>query len=529
MCRIVLVPDRELSAIHKKLRPAQWGDTYPVYTFLWGPSNLSDIFWTEYFYTSFWYDNDTMITISCHAQRQYAERRLCFTMYNVGEYTLECAIYGKTDAAIAETATWFWTIKHSGEGDAVLEISASGIDDDLNFDVAALQPEQLAEILYSNPQRLFRLQTGKWTAEQSVILATTSFPLQLILSQSPPRSEKRGRFTFEDEGAAFVNALENRQSSFGSLFLDTDVEDMYFSSDNLKRLLKVDKIERLRFNRLNEERILLPFSARANAVVYDIDSTDLEPEDFNVFDIATKNLTLNINVDDDDLWNEPLILFLYQMAEMGHFEGLSLHILSDWEFELDNVERLVEAVVRIIQGNKALTHLDLSRSVPFLTLTPHLHSIFKAMENHSELRTFIVEENYYSWGYRHYFWLEQLLSRNRNINVLNRWGRRCSNGSVIDKLYALNTFYRGSAMLMKEESTSLRPLLVAAALNESASGKVQRTALLLSHHTDMLCEFVHGVDLDAAASVAGRSMEGIVSNTIHASNRRSARSKRKRK
>ena len=60
-------------------------------------------------------------------------------------------------------------------------------------------------------------------------------------------------------------------------------------------------------------------------------------------------------------------MLLHAMAEMGHFEGLSLHILNDWMFASDDIDRrLAEAVVCIIQGNRALTHLDVSKSVPFV-------------------------------------------------------------------------------------------------------------------------------------------------------------------
>ena len=59
---------------------------------------------------------------------------------------------------------------------------------------------------------------------------------------------------------------------------------------------------------------------------------------------------------------------------------------------------------------------------------------------------------------------------------------------------------------------------------------MQRTALLLSYHTDMLCELVHGVDRDdGAAAVTGLSMEATVSRAVHAPKRTIARSKRKRK
>ncbi len=69
----------------------------------------------------------------------------------------------------------------------------------------------------------------------------------------------------------------------------------------------------------------------------------------------------------------------------------------------------------------------------------------------------------------------------------------CSNGSRIDKLYLLNRFYHGSETLVKESPT-LRPLLVATSLVDSVC--IKHTALLLSNHADMLCEFLNGLDVD---------------------------------
>ena len=42
----------------------------------------------------------------------------------------------------------------------------------------------------------------------------------------------------------------------------------------------------------------------------------------------------------------------------------------------------------------------------------------------------------------------------------------------------------------------MRPLLVATALLESASENYKPTALLLSNHTDTLCEFIDGANVD---------------------------------
>ena len=101
-----------------------------------------------------------------------------------------------------------------------------------------------------------------------------------------------------------------------------------------------------------------------------------------------------------------------------------------------------------------------------------------------------------------YLWLERLLSRNRNITVLDASHTRISNGSSIEQLYALNHFYHGSATLVKEQSASLRPLLATTTLVESAAGNLQHTALLLTDHTDTLGELIHDLPEDAEMPVS---------------------------
>ena len=121
-----------------------------------------------------------------------------------------------------------------------------------------------------------------------------------------------------------------------------------------------------------------------------------------------------------------------------------------------------------------------------------------AVEGHAGLRTRTVR-NIIAEG-RIFSWLEHLLSRNRNTTVLDS-GEKITNGSTIDKLYLLNRFYHGSVALVKE-STESRPDLVAAALTEGASSTFPHSALVLSDHTDMLCESMNGADLDHIVAAA---------------------------
>lgn len=145
---------------------------------------------------------------------------MCFAIWDVaGKDKLDCAIFGKTDASIAETATFFWSLKYSEESKVRLETCVYGFSDkrEFDFDFAALTAEQLGRILDANPKRHFTFQTGIWRAELSAVLATRSYPLKLTLTKSDAEG---GGFVLEDNGTAFVDALEKRQSSFGSLSIE---------------------------------------------------------------------------------------------------------------------------------------------------------------------------------------------------------------------------------------------------------------------------------------------------------------------
>ena len=106
--------------------------------------------------------------------------------------------------------------------------------------INSLTPEQLARRMDANPARRFVFEQGTWSAEHSVILATRPYPLDLKLCNDP--LDELG-FDFQDDGTAFVDALERRQSPFGSLCLE--FEGSYpsyspLSSENLERLFNLD-------------------------------------------------------------------------------------------------------------------------------------------------------------------------------------------------------------------------------------------------------------------------------------------------
>ena len=154
---------------------------------------------------------------------------------------------------------------------------------------------------------------------------------------------------------------------------------------------------------------------------------------------------------------------------MGHLESLrfingfrSIHAKP---FHPDEITRVTKALIRAIQDNPNLSTLELSETHFFHVWAGTLENVFKAMEEHKGQQTVVLGGS----PAMDLDWMEKLLSRNQNISVTDILGKRISNGSTIDKLYALNRVYNGSVLLMKEESTLWRPLLVASALTESCA------------------------------------------------------------
>ncbi len=461
-----------------------------------------------------WRENGTLLCVG--GRPKFKGRSLRFTIYKEDDANkADCVIYGKSDAAIAETATFYWSLKYYENRDSRLEIRIRKID---QFEFAAFLPEQLARIFDANPERYFEIDGGIWSSEQSVILATRPYPLNIELTN----------VVLRDKGTAFVDALEARQPcSFGSFSATILVTNtMLFSGANLERLTKLDiTYQKIKFYFSRHECGLLPLSMKTNALECKVIAAHFQPYDFDTLDIVAKDLNLKFYVEKADNWNAPLISFFNRMAELGHLRSLRLSIdfwnngfrdADLWNFdgtESFDVERTTsEALINAIKGNPKLELLDLS-TTHWRADWSGYEGIFAAMEDHKSLRKFIVKEllpfepcreddddddasyDMDSWFNRDFKALEKLLTRNRSITVYDRVGKRCSNGPRIDKLYLLNDIFNGSKELVTSSSSD-RQNLVPTALIERASQNFQYSALLLSNHLDTLSELFGDNDFE---------------------------------
>ncbi|GAX17683.1 hypothetical protein FisN_10Lh376 [Fistulifera solaris] len=483
------IPEERQSAAQKAFRPRSFGSRLEMYRFVKDPSDLIGFEWVNKMHVAIWRDNGTLICLGGAGFEAYWDRKVDYIFEKAGVYHFEGSIYGKTDAAIAETATWFWSLQRPGE-DSILKTFVFDAREDQIFDFAALQPEQLARILDSNPARRYSFTRGSWNTAQSIILASRPYPLKWKFTENS--------FAFEDDGTAFVDTLVNRHSSFGSVHFDSDTDSMPLSRENFTRLLKFGTFDKLKLEYLDEEMILLPFAAKVHELNYTINARDFQPEHLKSLNINTRKITMEISLTDMSDWKRIPVSFLNRFSEIGTFEKLDF-IVECWDLrepiDENKANSVAEAMISVIKANRCLKHLGLNHSYFTFDWLPHLQSIFEAAGDHKCLHELIVPA-YPEQEDPDFSWLKRLLSRNRSITVLDRRGDKITDGFSIDRLYALNRCYHGSAALMKEESTSLRPQLVATALQKNASEKFDHAALLLANHLDVLSEFMHGADLE---------------------------------
>jgi hypothetical protein len=280
-----LIPKERLSNEQRAFRDKETHEFgIPIYKLVREPSALDEILPEICHCMSIWRENGTIICFSASADMLYQERKLFFALYDVGKHKkrLKCAIYGASNVAIAETAVWFWSLQHSGRGQAALEIGYRRFKEDRAFDFAAFHPEQLAQILDANPQRAISIDEGTWTGQQGVVLATRPFPLRLTFCS------KSGFVTFTDSGTAFIEALEKRISLFGSLCLGCVAIGM-LTRENMERLYQLEMFDELKIRSVYRDQALLPFSAKVNSLDYFFDARCVRPEDFHSLAIPAKN------------------------------------------------------------------------------------------------------------------------------------------------------------------------------------------------------------------------------------------------
>ncbi|GAX27810.1 hypothetical protein FisN_13Hu083 [Fistulifera solaris] len=299
------------------------------------------------------------------------------------------------------------------------------------------------------PLRVIEFRNLTLSALQCSLLATRPHPLHVTFQDCE----------FEGCGWAFVEALEKRTSSFGSLTFKGHID---LASDELERLFQVNCIEHLNLPCLdyNGKVSILPLAAPVDHLKYDLYADpDIMEGIFQSLNIVAKKLDVVIRNSGLDFPTE--------------YAGLPDCVLQE--------------MISAVMANCSLNVLDLSTKYnKDLQWDSHIGALFKSVADHTGLKS--VKVNVYNEAFGPDFYhLRELLSHNRQIVVTDENGNLYSDGYLIDRLYFLNRLYQGSTDLLVDPSSE-RSSLVAIALLQSAMYDFPCTGLLLSHHTDVLCE-----------------------------------------
>ncbi|GAX16389.1 hypothetical protein FisN_10Hh382 [Fistulifera solaris] len=468
-----LIPGHRLTARQKKLQAViSWAvqGLSPIYRFRRIPTHIADLKQNDRSTIAIWCsNNETLLSLNDHGSMGVKH---C----NVAIDQMKVAIYGFSDAAIAETVSFVCSLTFS-EDPSSLRIGSGDGRSNFNYATIALAP-----LLDANPPRNLDLQITNLTIEQSRDLATRPYPLNLNLNL------KEFCFSFQDGGNAFVNALEHRTTPFGSLSmtLGNNVTPPGIHHNNVLRLFQMEKFDRLYVSNPDRDCVLPLLAAKVNGLECYIHAKDIAPSDFDSLNIVAKDLNVKWNLSHAGNWSDILIAFFHRLATLCHVEKLAFSA-ANWVaihvFGHDAVAPVAAALVRTIHSNPALQHLELSH-VPTIGLdwTSHMQSIFQSLEEHPSIRTLIVSEVIPFRDTRtdeereeYFSWLEHLLSRNHYLTVLDTSGQRVTNGSNIDKIYR-DRYYHLAA-------------------TKSAYQHFRHTVHLLSIlHTDALCQFMENVD-----------------------------------
>ncbi|GAX18840.1 hypothetical protein FisN_26Hu142 [Fistulifera solaris] len=418
-----------------------------------------------------WRENDTLTFIAPYNNDSYASddslRSLSLEFYALH---LTLHIVGETEAAVTETAEYFLSFETLTDEPSTLEVSGDSFGVNLST-ISALCFKRMLEM---DPLRVLEFQQVTFSAEQSMLLAT--YATRLRLEQC----------MFEDEGTAFVDALESRQSAFSLLRMEGAIP---FNEDNLKRLFEVEVIDRLDFpyNEGNEISCQV-FSAKVNSLVLYIYFTPSMVIDLASVNITAKKLTLDLDVEDCETFPaEPILSLFRRFSAFKHFEEIRID-MSVSDFDTEIIPSCVAyALANVIVFNTDLQILELNGHTNW---DEHVATLLHALKHHKGIRALELrifdEDIAFGVDFIH---LRELLFCNRDITVFDGGGEIITDGCFIDALYSLNRFFRGSEGLVVEAAVS-RVLLVPTALAEAASNDFQKSALLLAHHVDVLFELI---------------------------------------
>ena len=299
----------------------------------------------------------------------------------------------------------------------------------------------------------------------SRIIATRPYPITLELFHSTIDSN------------VFLKHLQDRTDPFGSLSLIGSV----LETNDLRRLFNhFHLFEHLRADDMPGDLVLQLLAAPVKSIGFRVD-TETGRMDVGTATIVPKEIAVHTS-SVSDFPTKFMRSFLDRIAQLGHLEQLKISAWDDTQIPLDVGKALIHAV----GANKKLTTFklyDLRR-----VWDSCLQDLFAAFERHEGFCALRLQ--YYPKSLDpHFSWLKQLLNRNRRVEITDLDNCEWDMDDEMEQISSLNRFFLGSKSMTREPPTT-RLSLLGAALTNSATRDLQRIGLLLSDHTDLLCEVV---------------------------------------
>jgi hypothetical protein len=267
------------SSRRKPEQVARWhhAGEVPTYKLLRDPYSLSELNGYDHC-LAFWRENETLTYIlprGVHDWPIFDDNQKALSLeFDESHQSGTIYIVGRSDKALADTTAFVMGIEKPAEASTYLYICPYR---EPAYTYPALGSQCLTRIFDKAPSRQVKIAGFTLSAGQTMFLATRPHPVHLSLCYCK----------IEDEGTAFVNALENRKSLFGSL----DIKwCQTFHYDNLRRILQVDTLNHLEFPLLmNPGKLsLLPFSAQVVSLQHEIHSSSLVNADLLSLNIVAK-------------------------------------------------------------------------------------------------------------------------------------------------------------------------------------------------------------------------------------------------
>ena len=461
------------------------GDILPTFRFLREPSTIDEL-WHDKRVVSM--ENGTLVLINFNSlprmEYPYFSRRVEYSKYFLLLFDfddkldpeLDYEIFGESEDKILETALFFMNLK----GSTKRKMTYIAIINSRELSFNAGHSQQLALLLDVTATKNIGFYDSELNAVLSVALATRPYPINLKVFRSSIDMD------------VFIEHLKGRSATFGSLaFMDftTPVED-------IRRIFVFASIfEHLGFDRSSKDLVLQLLAAPVKSVCFGVCR---EAGGMDAFLGEADIVPTDIEISH---WCSAIFMhsFLCRIAQLGHVESLKL---APWSHcgARGPAPDVVKALIDVIHANKKLKHFDIECLEG--AGENRLADLFGALEEHEELRTLKI--HYYPTELDPQLaWLKHLLQRNRQIEITGFREYGWQMDLEMKEICALNRFLRRSPRITRE-SSSVRLLLMGAALTNSAISDVQRIGILLTDHVDLLCDVLHWRECD------GETVDGTI-------------------